>query len=417
MSLVPGIVTETINTLVPVQGAPANAILVIGHVGATLPGSIRPFTATEDGDVLEFSSLSDALDALGGPCDGTGWVPGVADSGAGATTPYDNKDNLLRALDLVYAGNSGAKVYCCVLDGVSDPLTGTSSLPNGAQRAMDVMNDYFDTAFVNLANLDPVAAGVSHAEGAASENNPYNSPRFYVCGLDQFKLWDTFGGNGTPTGGVKQADFSSWTTEKSAEGLVLNYFGNHEYDFSRVVDSIIPADVVVEIGGQLASAWLCGMLSARADGFAVTQAPALAIPMYDGNKYIFKSKTELNNIIAEGYICTRFFNNSYTISKGVTFTSAVKWTLYPHRQITNGVHKSVAINLMQFVGETQTTSLFIGAKQATDQIMDDKKSSKLIKTFSTEVKPDDLEVDAIKAVISFETTKPVNKIKVTLSVS
>lgn len=419
MSVVPGIETETINSLVPVQGAPVNAIALIGHLGTTKPAGVRMFTdaPAADGDVLEFASLTDALDTLGGQCDGAGWVAGSPDSGGGAITPYDSKDNLLRCLDLIYAGNSGAKVYVCVLDGDGDPLSGTDSLPAGADRALTVLNDYQDIAFVILANIDPVAAGVSHAEGAASKDNPYNSPRFYCVGMDQFKLWDTTNGNGSSTGGITQSDFSTWTTEQSALGLVLNYFGNHVYDFSRVVDSTVDADVVVEIGGQLAAAWMAGMLSAQADNFGVTNFPALGVPWYNGGKYIYKTKTELNNIIAEGYITTRFNNNSYILAKGVTFTSKESWRLYPHRQITNGIHKQLAINLFEFLGEPQTTGLFIGAQQQTEQILGEKQASKFISAFAATVKPDPVEVDAIKVDASFTTVKPVNLIKLTLTVS
>ena len=47
MSSVPGIETTTTTTLVPIQGAPINAIALIGHVGATLPAGVRKFTATD----------------------------------------------------------------------------------------------------------------------------------------------------------------------------------------------------------------------------------------------------------------------------------------------------------------------------------------------------------------------------------
>jgi hypothetical protein len=415
MSTLPGVSVTSTNVLVSSQGVPPMAIALIGHVGATLPGTVRKFTSSVDGDVLSYTNLSDAITGLGGRCDGTGWVPGVPDAGSGATSPRDSKDNLLRSLDLVYYANSGAKVYCCVLDGVGTPLTGTSSIPAGAQRALDVLLNYQDIGYVILCNINPISAGKSHAEAAASANSTYNSPRFYVTGIDLFTVWDATN-NGGAALPLNSADLSFLSTHKSAEGLVMNYIGNHQFDFTNSVNSTDTTKVIVEIGGQLTAAWLAGVLSAQLANFSITNYPALAPSRYNGFPYIFK-ETELVDAIAGGFIITRYKNNSYVLTKGVTFSSVTGWMLYSHRQITNVLHKAMTINLDQFIGKPKTTSLLVAAKVLLDSILGEAKEALLISEYTTSVKDHPSQVDAIQAKIFFVTVKPVNKIFITFMVS
>jgi hypothetical protein len=416
MSNIPGISVQTLNTVVSIEPAPSNAILVIGHVGATLPATVKPFSATTNGHILTFTSLSDALTQLGGRCDGTGWVAGAKDAGFGSVSPYDSKDNLLRALDLIYTANPSALVHAAVLDGVASPLTGTTALPDGAQRAMDTLLEYIDGRYIHIANVNPVAGGKSHAETSASPLEPYNSPRFYVTGMDLYRVWDATNNDGAqPPLTATQLAFMS--TIKSADGLVLNCLGNFIHDFSNVVDSIDETDVVVEIGGQIWSAWYAGVLSTNSPGFTSNGYPALSIPVFHGEPYHFEWKTEANAAVGEGFIVTRFIDNAYEIIKGVTYSSDPGWSILTHRAVTNLMQLLIALQLRQFLKHRLTAGTLISVNFVLDALLREATETELITDTFGRVREHPEIVDALDVQFGFRTIKPVNKIFVTMVVS
>ena len=405
MSNIPTVSTNINNTIVTTGGVPGRSIAVVGHssnfTGNTFDTGVR-------GEVLHYTSFTDWVNALGGTIDGTGWVAGAKGDGStiAGSSPYDTKDNLIRALELIYAANPSADVYACVLNGTgTDPQT----QPTGMSEALDELLLYQDIAYVVGAGLDPLAVGKTHAESAASGSNPYNSPRFYVAGVDLFYVWDTLTNNPP----LDATDLSAYSSVKSAVGLVLTYVGNHKYTFSVAPST----EGSVEIGGQFAAAYLAGVLSSQAPNFPLTNYPnGLGANYWNGDVYHFKV-AELDAAIGDGWIIPRFVNNSNVFAKGVNYSSDTSWSLYPVREITNFLHKSLATALRGFIGKINIPGNIAGAKRLAEGILIDAVNNRLISSYNVDVRDHPSEVDAIRAIVNFTTVKPINKIYLDITVS
>jgi len=374
-----------------------------------------------DGDVIEHTSFADFVDTLNGPLATSDWNAGIeGDSGSStdAIAPYDGSDNLLRALSLIYAANPNAHVYACPLDGVNDPLTDTTTLPSGAQRALDHMLLYPDIEFLVLANIDPVSAGVSHVEAAASSDNPYNSPRFYVTGIDLYSVFDDNDGRSSP---LSRSDLALFK-EASSEGLTISYIGNHITSFTPMFDASTSdidkwTDNGVEIGGQLVAAYLAGVLSSRQSNFPVTEFPmGLGPTTYKGRTRIF-NVSEMENAITEGFILTRFVQNSFRLIKGITTTSDPSWDLYPHRAVTNFIHKSLSGTVRSYIGDLITSSTIGGAQKAAESVLADAVTRRFISDYTISVRQHPTVDDAIRIQATITTVKPLNKIYIDLTVN
>jgi hypothetical protein len=434
MSNVPGIVPNILNNLVSAGASPARAVAIIGHrdIGDTnFPADTLYYDGTVDGIIYNFSSLGDWLTLLG-EIDTPDFVAGNQDDGAAtaAITPHSPKNSILYALALAYLANPSLNVYAGILDGsgangfVSND---TTSLTVGASNALTDLLLYDDIGYVVLAGFDPVATGKSHAETATNSTSPaYNMPRFYVTGLDLFKVFDgvTYSNAGKPldvTNDLANAG-GGWLTSKSDFGLTINYIGNHDYDFTVIGDPNSR-----QIGGQLAAAYLAGFLATQKESAGVTfSANALGSTRFTPSDvdntsipYIF-SLNEINEAITDGWIITRFAQNTFVFAKGVNYVSVagVGWSLYPHRSITNFVHKSLADNLQQFLGKQQTQANLAAAQKLAEGILGDAVARNYISTVNAvRVRPHSTEVDAIIAEVEFIAIKPINKIYLNITVS
>ena len=125
------------------------------------------------------------------------------------------------------------------------------------------------------------------------------------------------------------------------------------------------------------------------------------------------SLTEINEAIGDGWLITRFEQNTFVFAKGISYIAAAgtSWSLYPHRSITNFLHKSLADNLQQFLGRQQTQANLAAAQKLAEGILGDAVARNYISDVnSVRVKPHLTEVDAITAEVEFITIKPINKI-------
>lgn len=424
MSSVPGIEPNITNNLVSTGGVPGRAIGLVGHrdmADVNVSASARAYDGTSKGTIYNYSSLSDWLDLLGTITTPT-WVEGDQndDDIVSAITPHSEKDSLLYALQLIYDADPSANVYAAILDGDADPIVDndTTSLPTGASDALDDLLKYDDIGYVVIAGIDPVTQGKTHAETATNSTSPaYNKPRFYVTGIDLFKIWDT----SAKEPPLSASDLSDWSGVKSDYGLVLAYVGNHDWNFATIGD-----DNTRQIGGQLVAAFLASWLASQKESagvsFSANGLGATKFTVAHGDttsiNYIF-SLNELNEAISDGWIITRFSQNSYVFAKGVTFasTTGTSWSLYPHRSITNFLHKQLADNLLQFLGKQQTSANLAAAQKLAEGILGDAVSRQFISSFNVRVKPHPTEVDAIIIEVEFVTVKPINKIYLNITVS
>lgn len=437
MSNVPGIVPNILNNLVSAGAPPARAVAIIGHRD-TADGNFPADTLFYDTDIVgdntgiiyNFASLGDWLTLLGS-ISSPAFVTGVQDDAntTAAITPNSPKNSLLYALALAYLANPSLNVYAGILDGdtagfVSDD---TTTLTTGAQLALNDLFLYDDIGYVVLAGFDPVAAGKSHAETATNSTSPaYNMPRFYVTGLDLFKVFDgvTYASAGKPLDATNDLANvgAGWTAAKSDFGLSINYIGNHDHDFTVIGDANSR-----QIGGQLAAAYVAGFLATQKESAGVTfSANALGSTRFTPSDtddtsipYPF-SLNEINEAIGDGWLITRFAQNTFVFAKGINYISAsgTSWSLYPHRSITNFLHKSLADNLQQFLGRQQTQANLIAAQKLAEGILGDAVSRSYISDInSVRVRAHPTEVDAIIAEVEFITVKPINKIYLNITVS
>ena len=436
MSNVPGIVPNIKNNLVSAGAPPARAVAIIGHrdtADGAFPATTLFYDGTIKGVIYNFQSLGDWITLLGLKTTADDFVDGVQDDGGStaAITPHSPKDSLLYTLALAYLANPSLNVYAGVLDGSGANgfvANDTTTLTTGATDALTDLFLYDDIGYVVCAGFDPVAAGKSHAETATNSTSPaYNMPRVYVAGLDLFKVFDgvTYAGAGAPLDATNDLANvgGAWLTAKSDFGLSMNYIGNHDYDFSVIGDS----SGSKQIGGQLAAAYVAGFLATQKESAGVTfSANALGSTRFtpsfsDGTSIPYPfSLTEINEAIGDGWLITRFAQNTFVFAKGINYISAAgtSWLLYPHRSITNFVHKSLADNLQQFLGRQQTQANLAAAQKLCEGILGDAVSRSYISDISSvRVKPHPTEVDAIVAEVEFITIKPINKIYLNITVS
>lgn len=438
MSNVPGIVPNILNNLVSAGAPPARAVAIIGHrdtADANFPSDTLYYSgelASEKGIIHNYASLGDWLTLLGS-ISTPEFVDGVQDDGSttAAVPPHSPKNSLLYALALAYLANPSLNVYAGILDGDAEGFTSndTTSLTVGAQSAIDDLYLYDDIGYLVLAGFDLVTAGKTHAETATNSTSPaYNMPRFYVGGLDLFKVFDgvTNAGAGAPLDATNDLANvgASWVTSpsKSDYGLTISYIGNHDYDFTVIGDPSTR-----QIGGQLAAAYVAGFLATQKESAGVTfSANALGSTRFTPSDtdntsipYPF-SLTEINEAIGDGWLITRFAQNTFVFAKGINYIAAAgtSWSLYPHRSITNFLHKSLADNLQQFLGRQQTQANLAAAQKLAEGILGDAVARNYISDVnSVRVKPHLTEVDAITAEVEFITIKPINKIYLNITVS
>ncbi|KKM96935.1 hypothetical protein LCGC14_1173140 [marine sediment metagenome] len=433
MSNVPGIVPNILNNLVSTGASPARAVAIIGHrdtADVLFPSDTLFYDGTDKGIIKNFASLGDWLTLLGS-LSAVGFVDGVQDDGAtvAAITPHSPKDSLLYALALAYLANPSLNVYVGILDGNSAGFVGndTTTLTAGAADALTDLLLYDDIGYLALAGFDPVAEGKSHAETATNSTSPaYNMPRFYVAGLDLFKVFDgvTYASAGKPLDATNDLANvgAAWIAAKSDFGLSINYIGNHDYDFTVIGDTTLR-----QIGGQLAAAYVAGFLATQKESAGITfSANSLGSTRFTPSNtdntsipYPF-SLNEINEAIGDGWLITRFAQNTFVFAKGINYISAAgtSWSLYPHRSITNFLHKSLADNLQQFLGRQQTQANLIAAQKLAEGILGDAVSRSYISDInSVRVRPHPTEVDAIIAEVEFITVKPINKIYLNITVS
>lgn len=406
MSNIPGTRTRVINKLVSSVGIPGNAVAIIGNT-QDVESAVTRYTGAspEPGQIYTVGSFSEVVDLLGGTAGA--WTPGTGSNG-----PYDSSENLLRAAELVYTVNPGAKVYLVPLAGT---INGTTSLSAGSTAALGDLLMFDDIGYLVFANIDPIAAGKSHAETAADPDEPYNSPRFYVTGIDMFTV--NAGGPDALDDGLSAADLATWTSAAaSSMGLTLAYVGNHLYNFTTAPSG----EGEVEIGGQYVAAYLAGLLSRSASNFAISyEANGFGKVKYSGADWIH-TKTELDSVIGGGWIMSRYIQGYYAFAKGVTLTTDDSWKLYPHRQITNTIHKTMVANMVQFLGKPQTAGMFAGAQKIGEGVMNDMVLREYVQTNpkpQVDVTPHATEVDAINVRVSFTSIKPVHRIYLDLTVS
>jgi len=401
---IPGTRTLTKNTLISSVGIPGNAIALIGNTQESTNVTRYTGATPEPGQIYTVSSFTEVVDLIGGLA-GT-WSPGNATTG-----PFDGTENLLRAAELIYTANPSAKVYLAPLAG---SISSTTALSAGSTSALGDLLIFEDIGFFHFANIDPIAAGTAHAETAASSAEPYNSPRFYVTGIDMNSVDN--GGPNALDDGLSVADLATWTSAAASSlGLCLSYVGNHNYTFTTGPSG----EGEVEIGGQYVAAYLCGLLSRSSSNFAISYAAnGFGKVKFNGADWLH-NKTELDTIIGAGWLMSRYVQGSYAYAKGVTLNTDSSWDLYTHRQITNTVHKTIVANLVQFLSKPQTPGLYAGAKLIVEGIMTDMIIRQYVNGTNppqVDVVPHATEVDAIIVRVQFSTIKPVHRIYLELTV-
>jgi hypothetical protein len=396
---IPGTRTRTINTLVSSVGIPGNAVAIIGNTQDT-QSAVTPYTGAspEPGQIYTVGSFSEVVDLIGG-------TAGSWTIGGGSNGPYDGSENLLRAAELVYSGNPGAKVYLVPLAG---SISNTTSLSAGSTAALGDLLMFEDIGYVVFANIDPISAGKNHVETAADPDEPYNSPRFYVTGIDLYSV-DNDGPDALDDG-LAAADLATWTsTAGSSLGLTLSYVGNHNYTFTTRPSN----EGEVEIGGQYVAAYLAGVLSRSPSNFAISYAANGFGKVKWGDSDWIHSKNELDSVIGAGWVMSRYVQGAYVYAKGVTLTTDDSWELYTHRQIHNTVWKTSVANLVQFMAKPQTPGLFAGSQKILEGVMNDMILRRYVQSVpkpQVEVTPHDTEVDAIRCRIQYTSVKPVHRI-------
>lgn len=436
MSNVPGIIPNILNNLVSAGASPARAVAIIGHRNtddSNFPAATQVYDGSIKGRIYNYQSLGDWLTLLG-EIDSSDFVEGNQDdaSTTAATSPHSPANSILYALALAYLANPSLNVYAGIIDGGAggNPFTGDDirAAPTGASDALTDLLLYDDIGYVVIAGTDPVAVGKTHAETATNSTSPaYNMPRFYVTGLDLFKVFDgvTYTNAGAPLDATDDlANVGAlWTAAKSDYGLSIAYIGNHDFNFSVIGD-----DQTLQIGGQLTAAYIAGYLASQKESAGVTfSANALGSTRFtpaEGDStsipYPF-SLSEINEAIEDGWLITRFAQNSWVFAKGINYISqpaGASWSLYPHRSITNFLHKSLADNLMQFLGRQQTQANLTAAQKLVEGIMGDAVARSYITDVnSVRVRAHPTEVDAIMLEVEFITIKPINKIYLNITVS
>jgi hypothetical protein len=242
----------------------------------------------------------------------------------------------------------------------------------------------------------------------------------YITGVDMFQVWDAFAPISATGAPLTAADLA-YFANKSATGNTIAYVGDHMYNFANIFTSTVSSAAAyagaVEVGGQYTSCFYAGLLAAQNPAFTGTSYPdGLGQTVFEGDTYIF-SIDELNEAMGDGWLITRFLNNSYQLGKGVTHTTDLSWKLLPHREITNYIHKNLARTVSQFLGKQLNSQNLLAAATLANKFLGTAIAAGYISAGTASVEEHATEIDAIVIKASFTTVKPINKIYINFSVS
>jgi len=340
----------------PDQAVSRGAIGVIGHMVATsgsdylISGTHKFSSANPFGTIYTFTSIVDATSTLG-IAETDDWFSGTF--GSGAVTGYDGQYNLIRALELIYLGNSRAKCYVAILSG-SGTNSGASVTPDGTDEALAELMKIDDIEFVTGAGLEFNSTYLSHA--IASMNDANQAERMYIGGLS---LNEAYSGS-TDLNKQDVFDVSAYSALMGDNGRGVLFIGNSNYSFKTGYKSGSVVEAEKEIGGNWIGNFLAGYLSSFTEQISLLNKGVFGfLPVYNGKAKIWSS-TELetnydNSMVSIRYIASA--SPSYFFEKAMTLTTKTSaWGRITRRRIIDRVIRDTRAILRAELGKPNITS-------------------------------------------------------------
>jgi len=343
--------TSDIGGFTPDQAVSRGAIGVVGHMisGTAVSGSDKFSSANSYGTVYTFTSIVEAKAILGDSrvADSTEstWVNGTYGEANSGVAGYDGDSNLIRALELIYLGNSRAKCYVAVLSGAGvDALT----TPAGSAEALAELMKRDDIEFIHGAGLEFNSTFQSHA--LASDDDANQAERIYVGGVS---LNEAYSGS-TDENSQDAFDVSGFVALTEDTGRSVCFIGNANHQFQTGWASGSSIEPTKEIGGNWISAYFVGYLSSLAENISpLNKGIGGFLPVYNGKPRI-ASSTELeinydNSMISIRYSASN--SPAYYFEKAMTFTpKSSAWGRITRRRIIDRVIKDVRVILRAEIG-------------------------------------------------------------------
>jgi len=342
--------TTDIGGFTPDIAVSRGAIGVVGHMtsGVAVSGSDKFSSANTFGTIYTFTNIVEAKSVLGDAntiTSGSTWYNGSF--GSGAVAGYDANCNLIRALELIYLGNAGAKCYVAVLSGSGQDA---KTVPNGTAEALAELMKKEDIAFIHGAGLEFNSTYQSHA--LASDDDANQAERMYIGGVS---LNEAYSGS-TDINKQNVFDVSVYSSLQEDTGRSICVIGNafHQFQTGYLSGSVLEA--TKEIGANWMSAYFTGYLSTLPEHISpLNKGIGGFLPKYNGKDKIWSS-TELelhydNSMVSIRYSASN--SPAYYFEKAMTLAPKISaWGRITRRRIVDRVLKDVRVVLRAEIGKT-----------------------------------------------------------------
>lgn len=350
--------TTDIGGFSPDQAISRGAIGVIGHQlsGTAVSGSDKFSSANSFGTIFTFTSLVEAKVTLGDAntiASGSNWYNGQFGSGTsgGGYAGWDTKCNLIRALELIYAGNARAKCHVAVLSGSGQDAKTAS---NGTTEALAELDKKDDISFLYGAGLEFSSTYQTNALG--SDDDSVQAEKIYVGGVS---LNEAYSGS-TDLNKVNAFDVSTYSALQEDTGRSICVIGNANFQFGTGFRSGSVVETTKEIGANWLAAYYVGYLSTLPEHIStLNKGIGGFLPVYNGKPKIWSS-TELETNYDNSMVSIRFSaSNSpaYYFEKAMTLTpKSSAWGRITRRRIIDRVLKDVRVILRAEIGRPNIAS-------------------------------------------------------------
>lgn len=346
--------TSDIGGFTPDQAISRGAIAVVGHMlsGTNVSGSDKFSSANAFGTIYTFTSIVEAKAILGDGSNiisGSTWYNGTY--GSGAMAGYDPDSNLIRALELIYQGNSRAKCYVAVVSGSG---VDAKTTPNGSAEALAELMKKDDIEFLHGAGLEFNATFQSHA--LSSDDDASQAERIYIGGVS---LNEAYSGS-VDLNKQDVFDVSAYSSLQEDTGRSICLIGNANHQFQTGWHSGSQVEVTKEIGANWLSAYFTGFLSSLAENISpLNKGIGGFLPVYNGKPKIW-SFTEIETNYDNSMVSIRYSaSNSpaYYFEKAMTLTpKSSAWGRITRRRIIDRVIKDVRVILRAEIGKPNIDS-------------------------------------------------------------
>jgi|GEM_PF-5949089 len=275
---------------------------------------------------------------------------------------YEKKNSLVRALELIFAGNPNAVVRCLV---VQDDTTDAETSITNLSIYLDKLLSNDSIGYINVAGKIPLKSAQTHVAKASSDE--YMAERLYVAGYDLANILDN-------TYSYSSPNFTDGATYDE-EGRTIVFAGNTLFKFNLLGETSYKV-----IGGNWIAHYLTGLLSSLNPHETITRKVfGLGKTVdFNGNEYILDKSIRdslANDLI--NYVRRQHGVNFFEI--GRTYSSETSpYLRITTRRIIDEVIRNSRLVLSGYFSEIIDNNMLSAARSNLISMLSDMATRKII---------------------------------------